>query len=122
VAPSPWISEALRGELLDAAGRLARSVDYEGLGTFEFLVEADDFYFMEANPRLQVEHTVTEEVTGIDLVAAQLRIAAGASLDDLGVASPPSPRGVAIQMRVNAESITVDGAPVPTSGVLRRFD
>ncbi len=68
-------------KLLDAALRLASRVGYRSLGTFEFLVDADEsrFAFIEANPRLQVEHTVTEEVTGVDLVQTQLRIAGGAS-------------------------------------------
>ncbi|KXP04873.1 acetyl-CoA carboxylase family protein [Tsukamurella tyrosinosolvens] len=122
VAPSPWLEESLRTALIDAAVRLAQGVSYSGLGTFEFLVEGGDFWFMEANPRVQVEHTVTEEITGVDLVAAQLAVAAGATLVDLGLTEAPAPRGLAIQVRVNAETLGSDGAPVPSAGVLGRFE
>lgn len=122
VAPSPWLSAPLRKSLVEAATSLAEGISYAGLGTFEFLVEGDEFWFMEANPRVQVEHTVTEEVTGIDLIAAHLAVAGGATLADLGLTEAPSPRGVAIQVRVNAETLGPDGAPVPSAGVLRRFE
>ncbi|MDT0180738.1 acetyl-CoA carboxylase biotin carboxylase subunit [Microbacterium sp. ARD31] len=82
-APSPLLDEATRARIGQAACETARSVDYRGAGTVEFIVaadRADEFFFMEMNTRLQVEHPVTEEVTGIDLVAAQLRIAAGEPL------------------------------------------
>ncbi|MFX8036062.1 acetyl-CoA carboxylase biotin carboxylase subunit, partial [Acinetobacter baumannii] len=82
---------------------------YAGLGTFEFLVDikAGDFVFMEANPRLQVEHTVTEEIFGIDLVRAQIAIAGGATLASLGLrqADIPAPRGQAVQARINLETL-----------------
>ncbi|HEU4514559.1 MAG TPA: carboxyl transferase domain-containing protein [Nocardioidaceae bacterium] len=112
VAPSPSVTPAVREALAAAALRMAAG--YSGLGTFEFLLDAHtgDFFFLEANPRLQVEHTVTEEVTGVDLVAAQIEIALGASLAALGLADPPRPRGRAIQARVNLE----------TAGVLTRFE
>jgi acetyl/propionyl-CoA carboxylase alpha subunit/acetyl-CoA carboxylase carboxyltransferase component len=122
VAPSPWLPDARRAEIAAAAVRLASGVSYAGLGTFEFLVDDAEFWFMEANPRLQVEHTVTEEVTGVDLVAAQLAVAGGARLADLGLDEPPGVRGVAIQVRVNAETLDANGAPVPSSGVLSRFE
>lgn len=122
VAPSPWLNNALRARITEAAQHLARGVNYAGLGTFEFLVSGDAFWFMEANPRLQVEHTVTEEVMGVDLVAAQLRVVDGARLGDLGLQQAPTPRGVAIQVRVNAETLDADGAPVPSAGTLQRFD
>ena len=85
IAPAPGLSAALRERLIGAALRMARTVKLRSLATFEFLVDqrmqADStFAFIEANPRLQVEHTVTEEVTGIDLVRAQLDIAAGRTL------------------------------------------
>src|SRR5262245_2761086 len=88
IAPSPAIPEALRHKLLAAAIKIAHGVHYATLGTFEFLVgpDGEDFAFIEANPRLQVEHTVTEEVTGVDLVKAQLELAFGRSLQDLDLA------------------------------------
>ncbi len=114
VAPSPGLAPALRDRLTSAAVRMASEVRYDNLGTFEFLVNVapsknDEaaFAFIEANPRLQVEHTVTEEVTGIDLVKLQLQLAAGRSLAELGMrqADIPKPRGFAIQMRINMESM-----------------
>lgn len=121
VAPSPALNSELRQKLIDDALRLAASLGYKGLGTFEFLVDGDEYFFMEANPRLQVEHTITEEVTDVDLVATQLRIAAGASLDDLGLAEPPALRGYAVEARVNLETIDAEGSPRPSSGVIDAF-
>ncbi|MFF3491797.1 carboxyl transferase domain-containing protein [Streptomyces sp. NPDC002795] len=123
IAPAPGLDATVRGRLLDAALRLADATHYAGVGTVEFLVQGEEFVFMEANPRLQVEHTVTEEVTGVDLVAAQLRIAAGECLADLGLAGePPAPRGFAVQLRVNAEVTGADGAVRPSAGRLARLD
>jgi acetyl/propionyl-CoA carboxylase alpha subunit/acetyl-CoA carboxylase carboxyltransferase component len=126
VAPSPSLGEALGGRIIQAAKHLAASVDYDNLGTFEFLVDGadDSFAFIEANPRLQVEHTVTEEVLGIDLVRAQLAIAGGASLASLGLAqaSIQKPRGYAMQLRVNMETLDETGATHPTGGVLAVFE
>ena len=121
IAPSPALDDGLRGRIIDAAVRLAQALRYRGLGTFEFLVDGDDFFFMEANPRLQVEHTVTEEVTGVDLVAAQLAVADGVTLAELGLAQPPELRGFAVQARVNLESLDSDGSPRPSSGVIDSF-
>jgi acetyl/propionyl-CoA carboxylase alpha subunit/acetyl-CoA carboxylase carboxyltransferase component len=121
VAPGPWLGDDLRARIAAAAVRLAAGVSYAGLGTFEFLVDGERFWFIEANPRVQVEHTVTEEVTGVDLVAAQLAVAGGSTLATLGLRDAPAPRGVAIQLRVNAESLGPDGAPVPSTGQLGRF-
>ncbi|MDR7269293.1 acetyl-CoA carboxylase carboxyltransferase component/biotin carboxyl carrier protein [Pelomonas saccharophila] len=106
MAPSPVLDEALRGRLVDAALRMAKAVGYRGLGTFEFLVDAarGDFVFIETNPRLQVEHTVTEEVTGLDLVQLQIEVAAGRRLADLGLDKPPTEQGFAIQWRINGEA------------------
>jgi acetyl/propionyl-CoA carboxylase alpha subunit/acetyl-CoA carboxylase carboxyltransferase component len=130
VAPSPSLSEALRARIIEAAKQLAAAARYDNLGTFEFLVDDeaggndDRFAFIEANPRLQVEHTVTEEVLGIDLVRAQLAVADGATLGSLGLAQPyvPKPRGYAMQLRVNMETMDETGAMQPTGGVLSMFD
>ncbi|MER6357229.1 carboxyl transferase domain-containing protein [Streptomyces sp. NPDC001634] len=123
IAPAPELPDSVREKLLTAALRLARATCCTGLGTFEFLVRGEEFHFIEANPRLQVEHTVTEEVTGVDLVAVQLRLAAGESLASLGLAGPPvPPRGFAVQARVNAEVTSADGAVRPSAGRLTRFD
>jgi acetyl/propionyl-CoA carboxylase alpha subunit len=124
VAPSPALDPALRERLLADAVRMAQAAGYEGLGTFEFLVDAErgDHAFIEANPRLQVEHTVTEAVTGVDLVQTQLRIAAGTTLPELGLEAPPRPSGYAVQCRINAEIMAADGTARPASGELRAFD
>jgi acetyl/propionyl-CoA carboxylase alpha subunit/acetyl-CoA carboxylase carboxyltransferase component len=130
VAPSPSLSEALRARIIEAAKQLAAAAHYDNLGTFEFLVDDeasgndDRFAFIEANPRLQVEHTVTEEVLGIDLVRAQLAVADGVTLGSLGLAQPyvPKPRGYAIQLRVNMETMDETGATQPTGGTLAMFD
>lgn len=126
VAPSPSL-DGLRGRIIEAAKQLAVAASYDNLGTFEFLVDGaadDSFAFIEANPRLQVEHTVTEEVLGLDLVRAQLAVAAGASLASLGLAqgSIPKPRGYAMQLRVNMETLDELGATHPTGGVLAVFE
>jgi acetyl-CoA carboxylase carboxyltransferase component/biotin carboxyl carrier protein len=91
------------------------------VATVEFLVTAHEAVFIEVNARLQVEHTVTEQVTGLDLVAVQLRLAAGATLGELGLDPPPSPRGVSLQARVNAERLTAGGQVVAGGGTLTRF-
>jgi len=129
VAPAPGLHPGLRDRLLDASLRMARQVELDGLATFEFLVEqtgtADaGFVFIEANPRLQVEHTVTEAVTGVDLVRTQLELAGGRSLEDLQLVpwSIPAPRGMAMQLRVNAESMSADGSLRPAGGRLQAFD
>ncbi|MGB3071389.1 MAG: carboxyl transferase domain-containing protein [Ottowia sp.] len=128
IAPSPRLAESMRLEITAAALKLASAVKYEGLGTFEFLVEEGSadlpWVFIEANPRLQVEHTVTEEVTGLDLVQLQIAVAAGSRLSDLGLdaARPPEAKGFAIQWRINAETLMPDGTAKPSSGTLDRFD
>ncbi len=125
IAPAPNLAAGLRTAILKAAVALARSLEYTNVGTFEFLVDetANDFIFMEANPRLQVEHTITEEITGIDLVRAQLRLANGDSLDDLGIpADGPLIRGYAVQARVNMERMDKSGAATPAGGQLSAFD
>jgi acetyl/propionyl-CoA carboxylase alpha subunit/acetyl-CoA carboxylase carboxyltransferase component len=124
-APSPGLEPALREQLGADALRMAKAVGFDQLGTFEFLVdEAGRYAFIEANPRLQVEHTVTEEVFGIDLVQAQLRIAGGDSLADAGlsVADVAGPRGLALQLRVNMETPRPDGSLQPGGGDLQVFE
>ena len=127
VAPSPTLPPSTRAALADAAVSMASAVRYRGLGTFEFLVDADDparWVFIEANPRLQVEHTVTEEVLGVDLVQLQLRLAAGDTLAALGMAQQdvPAPRGHAIQLRVNMEAMQPDGGALPSGGTLTAYE
>ena len=122
IAPSPTLAAGLRARIEQAALAMARRAGYRGLGTFEFLVDeasADlPFVFIEANPRLQVEHTVTEAVTGIDLVALQVQVAAGRTLAELGLAedTPVPERGFAIQWRINAETLDAQGHALPASG------
>ena len=124
VAPATALPQQRRTQLHEAALTMARSADYRSLGTFEFLVTDEQFAFIEANPRLQVEHTVTEAVTGIDLVQAQLQIAGGANLRALGLeqAHIPAPRGVAIQLRINMETLDAQANALPSGGTLRTFD
>ncbi len=105
-SPSVAIDENLRGRLCDAAIRLATAVGYQNAGTFEFLLQDGEFYLLEANARLQVEHPVTEIRFGCDLVAEQLRIAAGEHLSD-----PIAPRGATIECRITAEDAEHDFRP-----------
>ena len=117
-APSPALDDDLRERIGEAARRGVDAADYTNAGTVEFLVEDDDFYFMEVNTRIQVEHTVTEAITGIDVVKWQLRIAAGEELDfsqdDVDL------RGHAIEYRINAENPAEEFAPTP--GTLSTYD
>ena len=130
VAPAPGLRYDVRAAIIDAATRFAGRERYTNLGTFEFLVDASGerperpFVFIETNARLQVEHTVTEEVTGVDLVQTQIRLAGGASLDEVGLGTDtaPAPRGYAIQARVNMETIGEDGAVRPESGTLTVYE
>jgi acetyl/propionyl-CoA carboxylase alpha subunit len=129
IAPAPGLDPALRRQLCDAAVWLADDVNLKGVATFEFLVDpkparhAPAFAFIEANPRLQVEHTVTEEVTGIDLVGVQIELARGLSLRDIGLHQDdvPAPRGCAVQLRINMEKMEVDGTIKPSGGTLNVF-
>ncbi len=112
IAPSPSISEDLRRRMGAVAVASAKAAGYTNAGTVEFLVDEDNnFYFMEMNTRIQVEHCVTEEITGFDLVARQIRIASGELLEiqqsDVVI------RGFAIEARINAEDVTKDFAPNP---------
>ena len=110
-APAPGLSPELREAMGQAAVRAAEAVGYEGAGTVEFLVDGENFYFMEMNTRIQVEHGVTELVTGIDLVRQQLRIASGLPLDVRQ--EDVSMRGCALECRINAENPEADFRPCP---------
>ena len=105
LAPAKNLPTDVRDKILEDAVKLAKSVNYRNAGTAEFLVDQQDrYYFIEINPRIQVEHTITEEITGIDLVAAQIQIAAGANLKQLGLTQDRiSTRGFAIQCRITTE-------------------
>ncbi len=128
VAPAPALDDEVRDAILEAAVRLAKHIGYCNAGTFEFLVDvsgaadAQSFAFIETNARLQVEHTVTEEVTGVDIVKAQLQLAAGATLAELGLDGPHEPRGFAIQARVCMEAVGEDGTIRPASGTLTAYE
>jgi acetyl-CoA carboxylase, biotin carboxylase subunit len=116
-APSPAVSPELRAEMEEAARRACEALRYTGAGTLEFLLDDDgSFYFIEMNTRLQVEHPVTEQLTGIDLARAQLAIAAGEGLPAAGRAEL---RGHAIEFRINAEDPARDFQPAP--GTVTRF-
>jgi len=115
-APPFGLSPDHRAAMEDAAIRLARRVGYSGVGTVEFLFAEDRYYFLEVNPRLQVEHGITEAITGIDLVELQIRIARGESIAGLEVRE----RGVAIEARVCAEDPEREFLPAP--GRVVRFD
>jgi acetyl/propionyl-CoA carboxylase alpha subunit/acetyl-CoA carboxylase carboxyltransferase component len=111
IAPAPHLSPARRQRLTADAVAFGRAVGLRSLATVELLVEVDGggHAFLECNPRLQVEHTVTEQVTGLDLVALQLEAARGRSLAELGLTDPPPSRGTAVQVRVNTERVDRDG-------------
>ncbi len=115
-SPSPAVTPELRARMGEAAIAAAKSINYEGAGTIEFLLDASGyFYFMEMNTRIQVEHPVTEEVTGVDLIRQQLRIAAGEPID----VEVRAPRGHAIECRINAEDPDHDFRPSP--GVIQSW-
>ena len=109
IAPAPNLDANVRQALCEAAVAIGREVDYENAGTVEFLVDADTnaFYFIEVNPRIQVEHTVTEQVTGVDIVKSQIMVAQGVPLDDPAIDLPSqesiATHGFAIQCRVTTE-------------------
>ena len=120
-APAPSVSPELRARMGEAALRVAGGVGYVNAGTVEMLLsDAGEFFFLEMNTRLQVEHPVTEAVTGRDLVADQLRIAGGAQLAELGLSGPPPIRGHAIEARIYAED--PESGFLPASGTVERLD
>src|SRR5262249_58495693 len=114
--------------MLDAAMAIGRAAGLDNLATVEFLVATGShgeptFAFIEANPRLQVEHTVTEEITGLDLVGIQLDLASGRTLHELGFDQRvPEPRGVAMQVRINVETMQADGSARPSGGTVTTFE
>lgn len=105
LAPAPNLSPKLRDKMCDDAVAFARHIGYSCAGTVEFLLdESGDYVFIEMNPRIQVEHTVTEEITDVDLVSSQLRIASGETLEDLGLTQDAvRPHGAALQCRITTE-------------------
>jgi len=109
-SPAPRFSAEDRARLGELALALGHAAGYQSAGTVEFLYADGNFYFLEMNTRIQVEHTVTEEVFGVDLVVEQLRVAAGESLESMGT---PTPNGHTIEFRINAEDPSRDFMPTP---------
>ena len=127
IAPAVNLDSALRAKLYADALKLAASSGYENAGTVEFLVspETGEYWFIECNPRIQVEHTITEQITGIDLVAAQLAIADGATLAEIGIADQSAlgePRGAAVQVRITASGTGSITACKEPAGIGVRVD
>ncbi|MBR9808388.1 MAG: carbamoyl-phosphate synthase large subunit [Alphaproteobacteria bacterium] len=127
IAPAPDLPDDIRAAMHEASVRLAKEAGYDNVGTVEFLYNLDEtdpsraVLFMEANPRLQVEHTITEETTGVDLVQAQIRLASGGTLKEAGCSPAPETKGAAIQIRINAETTAPDGQVRPSGGTLNSF-
>jgi acetyl-CoA/propionyl-CoA carboxylase biotin carboxyl carrier protein len=109
--PSPVVSDDLRRRMGEASVRAAKAVGYTSAGTLEYLVSGEEFFFLEMNTRIQVEHTVTEAVTGLDLVREQVRVAAGEPLSI--TQDQVSPRGHAFECRINAEDASARFLPSP---------
>lgn len=126
LAPAPHLSEEQRRGMIDSAIRMSRAAGLCGLATIEFLLDNDrgDFVFMEANPRLQVEHTVTEMISGRDLVDIQFSLALGRSLAELGLSDTPVMPGnvSAVQVRINLETLTPEGEAMPAAGTLSVYE
>ncbi len=118
-APAPSLDKAVRNRMLQSAVHLARQLDYDNIGTMEFLLQGDQFYFMEMNTRLQVEHPVTEQILGIDLVEWQIRIAAGESIESLK--QPKEIGRHAVEARIYAEDPTKGFMPSPGILEVARF-
>ena len=114
IAPAPWLDDNTRQGLFDSALKLAHHVGYQNAGTVEFLVDIKDnqHYFIEVNARLQVEHTVTEMVTGYDLVKTQIGVREGKTLPEMGVETPKDgPKGFATQCRITTENSKMGFVP-----------
>mmetsp|Transcript_9103 Transcript_9103/g.9993 ORF Transcript_9103/g.9993 Transcript_9103/m.9993 type:complete len:209 (+) Transcript_9103:964-1590(+) len=125
-APAMDLPPDTRKAMLDDAVRLLSASKYRNAGTVEFLVDKQgNHFFMEVNPRVQVEHTVTEEISGIDIVQTQLKIASGMTLEELGLTQDqiPPPQGVAMQCRVTTEDPSQDFRPDTGEclGILRKY-
>ena len=120
-SPSPWLAQNVRHEMVEAAKTIGRLLQYEGAGTVEFIVDIDSakFYFLEVNTRIQVEHAITEETTGVDIVALQLFIAGGGLLADCDALSNISQSGHSIECRLCAEDPAQDF--MPDSGLILRW-
>ncbi|UTX53205.1 acetyl-CoA carboxylase family protein [Leucobacter aridicollis] len=124
IAPAPRLDESVREAIHDAAWRLLTAIDFTSLATVEFLVNGSEWVLLEVNPRIQVEHPVTEATTGVDLVACQIEIGLGSSLDELEL--PPArldaaAGGYAVELRVAAETMDAEGTPQPAAGVVRHL-
>uniref|UniRef100_A0A336M9H0 CSON012351 protein n=1 Tax=Culicoides sonorensis TaxID=179676 RepID=A0A336M9H0_CULSO len=124
IAPAPRLPKEVRDRMTECAVRLAKHVKYENAGTVEFLSDdTGNFYFIEVNARLQVEHTISEEVTGIDLVQSQIRIAEGMTLPELGYTQDNIHcQGFAIQCRVTTGTVLVNGPQTPLATNLKPAD
>jgi acetyl/propionyl-CoA carboxylase alpha subunit len=124
IAPAPNLDQRQRERLHEAAVTIAAAARYRTLGTVEFLLDLDsgDFAFIEANARLQVEHTITEEVTGVDLVQVQIRVGSRRDALQPGPFHDADPRGFAVEARVNLETMAADGAVRPTGGALAAYE
>lgn len=124
IAPAPFLDPKIREKIISYSLKIASHLSYKSLGTFEFLISPDsEIYFIESNPRLQVEHTITEEITGVDLVEAQLEIASGKSFQEIGLDQKnlEFPKGYAIQIRINSETWDRKGEIIPSSGKINMF-
>eukprot|EP00919_Chromeraceae_sp_WS-2016_P022276 GHVR01052959.1.p1 GENE.GHVR01052959.1~~GHVR01052959.1.p1 ORF type:complete len:1214 (+),score=291.38 GHVR01052959.1:63-3704(+) len=121
IAPAPFLNQQTKLKLYEDAVRLAKSVGYENAGTVEFLVDKNDrHYFIEVNPRIQVEHTVTEEITGVDIVKTQIAVREGQLLKDIGLTQDKiTCSGCSIQLRVTSEDSQKDF--LPSAGRIDRF-
>ena len=122
--PAPNLSSQAKDKLYNYAISLCESVAYKGLGTVEFLVDKNEkIYFMEVNPRVQVEHTITEELTGIDLIRSQISVFNGKSLKDQNIkAGIALGKRASIQARLNMESYDNKNQLVPTTGTIKEYD
>lgn len=125
IAPAPFLDPKIREKIISYSLQMSSNLSYESLGTFEFLISPESgIYFIESNPRLQVEHTITEEIMGVDLVETQLEIASGKSFKEIGLERETLefPKGYAIQIRINSETWDQNGEIIPSSGKIKVFE